>query len=197
MAVAADVKSFWGALLSVLLKCIAALGFTTPARTATAAVAGAEVLPAGTAGAGEAGVPQRRTADGRAGGGAGVRTAARRATVPAPRGYDPHQRRLDLGRKRTLPPTMKQRIGAEAHGSSPSARSLRIDDLLGADFAGVADGSAAGSGSGSGSVSGAGASAPAVSTASTGSAASAGSPAAASASDTAGTGAAPVATLTR
>ncbi len=194
MAVAADVKSFWGALLSVLLKCIAALGFTTPARTATAAVAGAEVLPAGIAGAGVAGVPQRRTAGGRAGGGAGVRTAARRATVPAPRGYDPHQRRLDLGRKRTLPPTMKQRIGAEAHGSSPSARSLRIDDLLGADLAGVADGSAAGSGSGSGSVSGAGASAPA---ASTGSAASAGSPAAASASDTAGTGTAPVATLTR
>ncbi|MEC3995596.1 DUF6344 domain-containing protein [Actinacidiphila sp. DG2A-62] len=182
MAVAVDVKSFWGALLSVLLKCIAALGFTTPARTTTGTVAGAEVLPAGTAGTG-ADVPQRRAAGGRAGGGAGVRTAARRATVPAPRGYDPHQRRLDLGRKRTLPPTMKQRIGAEAHGSSPSARSLRIDDLLGADFAGAVSGSVPDPGSGSGL--GSGASAPA---------ASAVSPADAPA---AGSGAAPVATLTR
>jgi hypothetical protein len=197
MAVAVDVKSFWGALLSVLLKCIAALGFTTPARTTTGAVAGAEVLPAGTAGAG-AGVPQRRAAGGRAGGGSGARTATRRATVPAPRGYDPHQRRLDLGRKRTLPPTMKQRIGAEAHGSSPSARSLRIDDLLGADFAGAVSGSVPdsgsgsglGSGSGSGSGLGSGASAPAAPAP----AASAVSPADAPA---AGSGAAPVATLTR
>lgn len=40
-----------------------------------------------------------------------------RTFVPAPRPY---------GRERSLPPTMKQRIGAEAHGTSPSARSADV-----------------------------------------------------------------------
>ncbi|MEK8144070.1 DUF6344 domain-containing protein [Streptomyces sp. M10(2022)] len=35
--------------------------------------------------------------------------------------------RWTLPRDRALPPTMKQRIHAEAHGSSPSARSLSTD----------------------------------------------------------------------
>src|SRR5262249_20763269 len=54
--------------------------------------------------------------------------AAERAScrVPAPRAYEP-LRRL---RGRTLPPTMKQRINAEAHGSTPRARSLPAGTLL-------------------------------------------------------------------
>nr|WSW68105.1 DUF6344 domain-containing protein [Streptomyces sp. NBC_00995] len=37
--------------------------------------------------------------------------------------------RWTLPRDRALPPTMKQRIRAEAHGSSPSARTLAPDTL--------------------------------------------------------------------
>ncbi|MEV0491029.1 DUF6344 domain-containing protein [Streptomyces atratus] len=42
--------------------------------------------------------------------------------------------RWTLPRDRSLPPTMKQRIRAEAHGSSPAARHLSMDmrDTLGA-----------------------------------------------------------------
>jgi hypothetical protein len=39
------------------------------------------------------------------------------ATIPSPRSFEPL-------RDRSLPPTMKQRIRAEAHGSSPATRSL-------------------------------------------------------------------------
>lgn len=91
MATAA-VRTFWSALVSVFLKCIAALGFATPARTA----------------------PVRTTA---AQAPASARTTAATAfviPVPAPR------------RDRSLPPTMKQRIRAEAHGASPSARSMLV-----------------------------------------------------------------------
>nr|WTB32471.1 DUF6344 domain-containing protein [Streptomyces sp. NBC_00830] len=35
--------------------------------------------------------------------------------------------RWTLPRDRALPPTMKQRIRAEAHGSSPAARNLTVD----------------------------------------------------------------------
>lgn len=62
-----------------------------------------------------------------------IRGAARVA-IPAPRSFEPR-------RDRSRPPTMKQRIRAEAHGSSPSARSLPDDlaDLAdGADSAGIA-----------------------------------------------------------
>jgi hypothetical protein len=146
MAVAADVRTFWSALLSVLLKCIAALGFGTRARTTAAALpqtAPAGIVPATAAGVEEVSArgrdvsrakrPRRAKAapadraGRRPGAGSGV------CRVPAPRSYEPQRH----DRKRTLPPTMKQRIGAEAHGSSPSSRSLRIDDVLGEDFDGA------------------------------------------------------------
>lgn len=66
-------------------------------------------------------------------------TPYQRANVPAPRPYE---------RERSLPPTMKQRIGAEAHGTSPSARSVAVpvpglDGLAGL----LAEAATAGSGS--------------------------------------------------
>jgi hypothetical protein len=69
-------------------------------------------------------------------------TPYQRAYVPAPRPYE---------RERSLPPTMKQRIGAEAHGTSPSARSVAVpvhglDGLAGL----LAEAATAGSGSRSG-----------------------------------------------
>lgn len=48
-------------------------------------------------------------------------TGAATATAPAP------SVRWTLPRDRALPPTMKQRIRAEAHGSSPATRHLSLD----------------------------------------------------------------------
>jgi hypothetical protein len=129
MAAVAEVRTFWSALLSVLLKCIAALGFTTAGRTDTAdrAAATAQGRDAAVA-EGRTAVPATTARAGAPGGPAG--TAAGR--IPAPRAYGMGPRT----RSRTLPPTMKQRISAEAHGSSPSARSLRpADGTLDEDLA--------------------------------------------------------------
>jgi hypothetical protein len=93
--------------------------------------AGLPAVPAqGASGRGRtAAVPAQATASPEPGAGAGGpgrrRSAAQdrpaasaaRTFVPAPRPY---------GRERSLPPTMKQRIGAEAHGTSPSARSADV-----------------------------------------------------------------------
>jgi uncharacterized protein DUF6344 len=48
-----------------------------------------------------------------------------RTTPPATRTPAVHP---PLPRARALPPTMKQRIGAEAHGKSPSCRHRPLDD---------------------------------------------------------------------
>ncbi|WP_433890811.1 DUF6344 domain-containing protein [Streptomyces sp. CA-111067] len=94
------ITSFWSAFVSVLLKCVAALGFATPARTKVQPVA-----PAPAAAPAVAATP----------------TAPRTGTLlPAPR----------RERERSLPPTMKQRIRAEAHGASPSARSVLSGDVF-------------------------------------------------------------------
>ncbi|PZT72854.1 MULTISPECIES: DUF6344 domain-containing protein [unclassified Streptomyces] len=50
-----------------------------------------------------------------------VHTPAARATATGP------SVRWTLPRDRALPPTMKQRIRAEAHGSSPATRHLSVD----------------------------------------------------------------------
>jgi len=121
MAVIAEVRTFWGALLSALfsalLKCIAALGF------ARAQSPVADRLNADTATA----TPGTAAAVGRTTTGHGLPGPWGQAVprIPAPRGCEPVRGERD----RTLPPTMKQRIRAEAHGSSPSARSIRADDL--------------------------------------------------------------------
>ncbi|MFC4034101.1 DUF6344 domain-containing protein [Streptomyces polygonati] len=116
MAAAVEIRTFWGALLSVLLKCIAALGFSTPASRAAAGRVEARTEASG----------QGRAQAQAAGRSDEVPLGARSVPrIPAPRGYEPMRRH----RARTLPPTMKQRICAEAHGSSPSARSVRAGDL--------------------------------------------------------------------
>lgn len=101
MTVNKNVIAFWSAFISVLLKCVAALGFATPARTTRVQA----TVPAAT--------PVPATAAALTGGRTPLRTAACGALLPAQRPGD-----------RSLPPTMKQRIRAEAHGSSPSARSV-------------------------------------------------------------------------
>ncbi|WUH92243.1 DUF6344 domain-containing protein [Streptomyces sp. NBC_00433] len=111
--------AFWGAFLNVLIKCIAALGFATPARMKGAAsghAVGHATVPAQAVAA-----PVIAAAAPRGGntarGHAAPAHCADRVMVPAPR---------SSGRGRSLPPTMKQRIRAEAHGTSPSSRSIAV-----------------------------------------------------------------------
>lgn len=154
MAAVTEVRTFWAALLSVLLKCVAALGFA-PARNRVTAVttsAAPTALGAGravgaaqvTGAAGPHGAPGGLARSGdspRTGGGEQAAPGDRRSRfglswVPAQRGAQaPRLARRE--HKRSLPPTMRQRIAAEAHGSTPSGRSLRLDDALGEDYTGA------------------------------------------------------------
>ncbi|MDX6312277.1 MAG: hypothetical protein QOF44_1741 [Streptomyces sp.] len=94
----AKVTTFWNACIAVLVKCVAALGVTVSSKATIPALALAPTP------ATEATEPARD----------------RLATIPSPRSFEPL-------RDRSLPPTMKQRIRAEAHGSSPATRSLPAD----------------------------------------------------------------------
>ncbi|MGW0118892.1 DUF6344 domain-containing protein [Streptomyces sp. NPDC003327] len=96
----AKVKQFWTAFVSVLFALLAAVGL---AGTAAAAQQPAVQQPE------EPTAPTAATA-------AGERALV---SVPAQRAH-----RWALAGDRALPPTIKQRIGAEAHGSSPSVRHL-------------------------------------------------------------------------
>jgi hypothetical protein len=110
MAVA-DVMTFWKAFITALLKCVAALGFTVPSRDSFPAASGPaahgpsrDLFPAAL---GPAAPRSEATRDGA-------------MTFPSPRPFGSL-------RDRGLPPTMKQRIHAEAHGASPADRSLPGD----------------------------------------------------------------------
>ncbi|MEU2233208.1 DUF6344 domain-containing protein [Streptomyces vietnamensis] len=96
----ARVKQFWTAFISVLFALLASVGL---ANTAAAAGQPAVQQPE------EPAAPAAATAP----------VAGERAlvSVPAQRAH-----RWPLVGDRSLPPTIKQRIAAEAHGSSPSAR---------------------------------------------------------------------------
>ncbi|MEE1818671.1 DUF6344 domain-containing protein [Streptomyces sp. SP18ES09] len=96
----AKVKQFWTAFISVLFALLASVGLaTTAAATGQPAVQQPEE-------------PAAPAAD------RAVPTAERAlASVPAQRAH-----RWPLAGDRALPPTIKQRIAAEAHGSSPSSR---------------------------------------------------------------------------
>jgi hypothetical protein len=167
----ADIRTFWGALLSVLLKCLAALGFAPAARSAARPQTPvAPAVPAAPTAVAVAAAPadargsahKEASAEAPAGGAlpaldGGTETAAQPAPprrrrsdahVPAPRAAT--ESRLNRrNRGRTLPPTMKQRISAEAHGATPSARSLPAElDPYGLNGLGaLADLAVAGSGS--------------------------------------------------
>ncbi|MFI8963284.1 DUF6344 domain-containing protein [Streptomyces sp. NPDC053493] len=100
----AKVKQIWTAFVSVLFALFASLGLASPATAAAA--------------------PALRQGEEPAAAGAPEAIAARPAvSVPAQRSAP----RWNAARDRALPPTIKQRISAEAHGSSPSVRHLRAD----------------------------------------------------------------------
>ncbi|MFF4172098.1 DUF6344 domain-containing protein [Streptomyces sp. NPDC001744] len=95
----AKVKQFWTAFISVLFALLASAGLA-----GTAAAAQQPVVQQ----------PEEPTAPA-----ASVSAAERtHASVPAQR----VRHRWPLAGDRSLPPTIKQRIAAEAHGSSPAAR---------------------------------------------------------------------------
>jgi hypothetical protein len=128
------VTAFWGAFLNVLIKCIAALGFATPARMKAAE--SRQVVGYATVPAQAVATPATRAAA-PSGGYAAPPLSAGRVLLPAPRSSE---------RGRSLPPTMKQRIRAEAHGTSPSTRSIAapVDGLGDAVAAAAATNGAAG-----------------------------------------------------
>ncbi|SEC98822.1 DUF6344 domain-containing protein [Streptomyces sp. TLI_105] len=96
----AKVKQFWTAFISVLFALLASVGLAS-----TAAAAGQPSVQQPEEPAAPAAVP--------------AATAVERALAPVPA---QRARRWPLVGDRSLPPTIKQRIAAEAHGSSPSAR---------------------------------------------------------------------------
>ncbi|MEU3603978.1 DUF6344 domain-containing protein [Streptomyces sp. NPDC035033] len=109
---AAKVKQFWTAFISVLFALLASVGLAAPA-----------------AAQGQAPVSQPEEPATPAAPAAPVAAAERAATIGQQRRAEPWYP-LPQG---SLPPTIKQRIAAEAHGSSPSARHLRAAAPLAGD----------------------------------------------------------------
>ncbi|MFG2329889.1 DUF6344 domain-containing protein [Streptomyces sp. NPDC048604] len=107
----AKVKQFWTAFVSVLVALLGALGFATPATAAQQAAVSRPEEPAADA-------------------------VARRVLAKVPAQTDrraPASAAAPKARKASLPPTIKQRIRAEAHNATPSVRHLRADTALGTD----------------------------------------------------------------
>ncbi|MFI9113391.1 DUF6344 domain-containing protein [Streptomyces venezuelae] len=97
----AKVKQFWTAFISVLFALLASVGLTSTAAAANQPAVQQPEEPAVPAAASAPAVGER----------------AALASVPAQRAH-----RWPLAGDRSLPPTIKQRIAAEAHGSSPASR---------------------------------------------------------------------------
>ncbi|MFE3324008.1 DUF6344 domain-containing protein [Streptomyces sp. NPDC059176] len=109
---AVKVTSLWTAFISLLVSLLASLGFVNSAKAASRPApqqpeSASPVLPALLPVQGRA----RTGPAGHSVGCAGHRHQSVRARGP---------------RDRSLPPTIKQRIGAEAHGASPSVRHLPV-----------------------------------------------------------------------
>ncbi|MFJ5828078.1 DUF6344 domain-containing protein [Streptomyces sp. NPDC093089] len=96
----AKVKQFWTAFISVLFALLASVGLAGTAAAAQQPAVQQPEEPAGPAAPAPAATGERAL-----------------ASVPAQRTH-----LWPLVGDRSLPPTIKQRIAAEAHGSSPSAR---------------------------------------------------------------------------
>ncbi|MFB8038022.1 DUF6344 domain-containing protein [Streptomyces sp. NPDC056004] len=90
-------KNIWTAFVTALFALLAALGFMSTPAAAT-----------------EQSAPEPTTTNQK-------HTGATAATATTP------SVRWTLPRDRALPPTMKQRIRAEAHGSSPATRHMSVD----------------------------------------------------------------------
>ncbi|MEU2654249.1 DUF6344 domain-containing protein [Streptomyces sp. NPDC007325] len=110
----AKVKQFWTAFISVLFALLASVGLAAPAVAQGQAPVTQPEEPAAPA----APAADRRT-----------------ATVVAPRQAEPWA----PVRQGSLPPTIKQRIGAEAHNSSPAVRQLRAAAPLASDPAALSE----------------------------------------------------------
>ncbi|MEN2420351.1 DUF6344 domain-containing protein [Streptomyces rimosus] len=116
---ATKVTRLWAAFVVVIVKVLAALGFRTPAAvTATAATTGPVAAPApvpAEAGDGRTALPGEADTGEPVGEWGRWAEDARAFALP----------RMRYGR--ILPPTMKQRIRAEAHGAAPSSRSVPVE----------------------------------------------------------------------
>lgn len=115
------VKNLWTVFLTAFFAVLTTLGLTAPAAAADAAVQQPAEQPA-------KGAQSPVTAEVRGGGGdedGGEEAAAVRRALPG------SARPADTSR----PPTIEQRIRAEAHGSSPSVRRLPVDTRTDADVA--------------------------------------------------------------
>jgi hypothetical protein len=114
---AMKVRNLWTAFVTAFLALLASVGLTTATTTARRPAVGTPEAPV---------LPQQ------------VRRQAVRPTVPAPSTrWSPATRWSPVARDRSLPPTIKQRIRAEAHGSSPSTRHLPSTDADSADIADI------------------------------------------------------------
>ncbi|WP_046507073.1 DUF6344 domain-containing protein [Streptomyces odonnellii] len=111
---ALKVKKLWTVFITAFFAVLASLGFSTPAAAAGTAVQQPAEQPV-PAPAGEAAGGTAEAAEAVPVGATPVRGTPVRAIVPGA---------LGASRDRSLPPTIRQRITAEAHGSSPSVRHL-------------------------------------------------------------------------
>ncbi|TQK53061.1 hypothetical protein FBY35_3531 [Streptomyces sp. SLBN-118] len=114
---ALKVRNLWTAFITAFFALLASVGLTTATRRPAVRTPEVPVVPV---------VPKQH------------RRQAVRPTVPSP--STPWSR---AARDRSLPPTIKQRIRAEAHGSSPATRHLPAADADSADLADIAPGPAA------------------------------------------------------
>ncbi|MFC8825406.1 DUF6344 domain-containing protein [Streptomyces sp. NPDC057137] len=110
------VKNLWTVFLTAFFAVLTTLGLTAPAASAEAAVQQPAEQPA------KGQSPVAPAAEERGGGEAAP--AVRRALPENARPSDTSR-----------PPTIEQRIRAEAHGSSPSVRRLPVDTRTDADVA--------------------------------------------------------------
>ncbi|MFH8408901.1 DUF6344 domain-containing protein [Streptomyces sp. NPDC018019] len=134
---ATKVTRLWAAFVVVIVRMLAALGFRTPA-AATAAPApavGGDGDRTAEAWAWDEGVDVPHVRQ--------ERHVREEVPEEVPDAYEdfgyPYARPVYAGPRmlygRTLPPTMKQRIRAEAHGAAPSSRSV-LADAFDAPYAG-------------------------------------------------------------
>lgn len=106
------VKNLWTAFITAFFALLASVGLTT---AANAAQQSAVRTP------GRLDLPKQ------------ARPQGVRATVPAPGTRWSSTRWSPIARGRSVPPTIKQRIRAEAHGSSPATRHRPVVDADSAD----------------------------------------------------------------
>lgn len=111
------VKNLWTAFITALCALLASVGLTTAATAAQQPAVQTQDEPSQ------------------------ARGQAVRALVPA-QSTRPSTRWTPTARERSLPPTIKQRIRAEAHGSSPATRHLPAADSVEASLSSTAAASA-------------------------------------------------------